>query len=259
MSLVMQSCESVRGRLHAFLDGELVAADHALVKLHLDDCGVCGAELDDYRALGGVLRAGVASTPVPVQALSDMTGRVVSLTSAEARLSLRSRLTHAFGDMRFVFAGAGSFAATLACALSLAGILEASSRSRSDSLASLMARIAAPRGTTQNPYSVDPRLLPPIPRPGSLVMPAVLVDDVAYAVPDEQYAFAGVLTSDGRVAGIEMLRGGAIDARDPRAMELLHSIHDSRFTPARLKDGRPVAVSFVWVHSDVTIKPIKSL
>lgn len=259
MSMPPQTCDSIRGRLHAFLDGELRGADHALVKLHLDGCAGCGAELDDYRALGSVLRSRIDPTAVPVQALSDMASRVVSLTAAEARQSLRSRLTHAFGDMRFVFAGAGSFAATFVCALSLAGLLEASSTSRSDSLASLMARIAAPRGTTQNPYSVDPRLLPPSPREGALVMPAVLVDDVAYTVPDEQYAFSGVLTSDGRIAGIQLLQGGAVDARDPRAMELLRSIHDSRFRPARLKDGRPVAVSFVWVHSDVTIKPIKSL
>lgn len=259
MSIALQTCDSIRGRLHAFLDGELAGAEHALVKLHLDDCAGCGAELEDYRALGSALRAGVEPAAVPVQALTEMTSRVVSLASAEARQSLRVRLVNAFGDMRFVFAGAGSFAATFACALSLAGILEASSTSRSDSLASLMTRIAAPRGSTQNPYSVDPRLLPPSPREDSLVMPAVLVDNVAYTVPDEQYAFSGVLTSDGRVAGIEMLRGGAVDARDPRAMELLRSIHDSRFRPARLKDGRPVAVSFVWVHSDVTIKPTKSL
>lgn len=259
MSIALPACTSVRARLHAFLDGELRGADHALVKLHLDGCSGCATELDQYRALGTMLRRGVNAGAVPLEALSDMTGRVVSLTSAEARQSLRARLTQAFGDMRFVFAGAGSFAATFMCALSLAGILEASSTSRSDSLASLMTRIAAPRGTTQNPYSVDPRLLPPSPREGELVMPAVLVDNVAYTVPDEQYAFSGVLTSDGRVAGIEMLRGSAVDARDPRAMELLRSIHDSRFKPARLKDGRPVAVSFVWVHSDVTIKPLKSL
>ena len=71
-------------------------------------------------------------------------------------------------------------------------------------------------------------------------MPAILVDDVQYAVPDEEYAFSGVLTSDGRVAGIEMLQSGAVI--DERAMELLRSIHDSRFQPARLKDGRAVAV-----------------
>jgi hypothetical protein len=250
------TCDVVRGRLHAFLDGELAAVDHAVTKLHLDGCESCGAELEDYRLLGSSLRAAVDPTAVPTQALTEMTSKVVSLTSAEARQSLRSRLSLAFADMRFVFAGAGSFAATFVCALTVAGLLEASGASRTDSLASLMARIAAPRGSTQNPYAVDPRVLPPSVHDGSLVMPAVLVDDVAYAVPDEQYAFSGVLTSDGRVAGIEMLQGGNID---PRAMELLRSIHDSRFEPARLKDGRPVAVTFVWVHSDVTIKPAKSL
>jgi hypothetical protein len=255
MSATLHSCAAVRGRLHAFLDGELPALEYAALKSHLEACAGCGAELDDYRELGRALRGGVDPAGVPIDALTRMTGRVVSLAAAEARQSLRSRLTVAFGDMRFVFAGAGSFAATFICALGLTGLLHASATSRSDSLASLMDRMAA-RGSTQNPYSADSALLPPSVHQGSLVMPAVLVDDVAYTVPDEQYAFSGVLTPDGRVAGIQMLQGGALD---PRAMELLRSIHDSRFEPARLKDGRPVAVSFVWVHSDVTIKPIKSL
>jgi hypothetical protein len=251
------SCARVRGRLHDLLDGELPAHEHAGVLAHLDACAACAAEIDDYRDLGHALRSGVDHAAVPTAALAAMTARVVTLTSAEARQSLRARMTHAFADMRFVFAGAGSFAATFACALGLAGMLEAASAVRSsDSLASVMERIAAPRGTTENPYSVDPRLVPPSVRRGSLVMPAVLVDDVLYDVPDEQYAFSGVLTSDGRIAGIEMLQGGAAD---PRAMELLRSIHDSRFEPARLTNGLPVAVTFVWVHSDVTIRPGKSL
>lgn len=251
------SCAAIRERLHALLDGELGPAEHARVLAHLDGCQACGAELEDYRAIGSGLRAGLAGTDVPMDALTEMTGKVVTLAAAEARQSLRSRLSAAFEDMRFVFAGAGSFAATFACAVGLTGILQAASVSRTDSLASLMARISAPRGSTENPYSVDPRILPPTVQQGSLIMPAILVDDVPYAVPDEEYAFSGVLTSDGRVAGIEMLESGNLD---PRAVELLYSIHESRFKPARLKkDGRAVAVTFLWLHSDVTIKPQKSL
>lgn len=263
------SCARVHDRLHAFLDGELPPAGHAGVLAHVDTCAACAAALDDYRALGGVLRAAMGSRAVPASAavalealeaqgaLEAITSRVVTLTAAEARQSLRARLAHAFEDMRFVFAGAGSFAATFLCAVGLAVVLQASSVSNSESLASQMERMAAPRGSITNPFSVDPRLLRPTVQKGSLVMPAILVDDVPYAVPDEEYAFSGVLTSDGRVAGIEMLQSGAVI--DQRAMELLRSIHDSRFQPARLKDGRAVAVSFVWLHSDVTIKPGKSL
>ena len=250
---IRTTCATARERMHAFIDGELPAADHAAVMAHIDDCAACATEADDYRALGGVLRGSVDATAYPGEHLSAMTAKVVSLAAAEARQSLRVRLAEAFGDMRFVFAGAGSFAATFAIAVGLAAVLQASSVSRTDSLASMLERMSAPRGTTQNPFSVDPRILPPRVQQDALAMPAILVDDVPYALPDEEYAFSGVLTSDGRVAGIEMLQsGGTID---PRALELLHSIHESRFNPARLKDGRPVAVSFVWLHSDVTIKP----
>lgn len=254
------SCARLRDRLHAFLDRELAPADHAGVLAHLDACASCAAALDDYRGLGGALRAAMDSRAVSASAaveLEALTSRVVTLTAAEARQSLRARLTDAFADMRFVFAGAGSFAATFLCAAGLAVILQASSVWNSESLASQMERMAAPRGSITNPFSVDPRLLRPTVQEGSLVMPAILVDDVPYPVPDEEYAFSGVLTSEGRVAGIEMLQSGAVI--DERAMELLRSIHDSRFQPARLKDGRAVAVSFVWLHSDVTIKPGKSL
>ena len=254
---IRTTCASARERMHAFIDGELPAAEHAAVLVHIDNCASCAADIEDYRSLGGLLRTSVDTTALPVDELSEMTAKVVSLTAAEARQSLRVRLTDAFGDMRFVFAGAGSFAATFAIAVSLAAILQAQAVSSTDSLASVLDRMSAPRGSTQNPYSVDPRILPPHVQQDALAMPAILVDDVPYAVPDEEYAFSGVLTPDGRVAGIEMLqRGGKID---PRALELLYSIHESRFKPARLKDGRAVAVSFVWLHSDVTIKPKSSL
>jgi hypothetical protein len=254
------SCARVRDRLHALLDGELPAAEHALARTHLADCEACGAALDDYRALGDALRAGFDRRAVPsdaLAALEAMTSRVVSLTAAEARQSLGARLGRAFEDMRFVFAGAGSFAATFLCTVGLAVVLQAASISNAESLAAQMDRMGAPRGSTQNPFSVDPRLLPPVVRQDSLIMPGVLVDDVPYLLPDEQYAFSGVLTSEGRVAGIGMLQSGAVI--DERAMELLRSIHESRFEPARLRDGRAVAVSFVWLHSDVTIRAGKSL
>lgn len=249
-------CRSVRPRLQAFLDNELPVSAYAAVRKHLDVCVACGAELEDYRALGRALRSGVDATAVPTEALAEMASRVVSLTSAETRFSVRMRLLVAFEDMRFVFAGAGAFVATLACALALGGILHAASRENADSLAGLMARMSA-RGTTQNPFSVDPRLLPPTLDEDSLVMPVVLIDNVPYGVRDEDYAFSAVVTPDGRVAGVEMLSGS--DAYDARSLELLRSIHGARLAPARLKDGRRVAVSFVWIHSDLTIKPNKTL
>lgn len=251
------TCAGIQERLHAFLDGELPGGQHADVRTHVALCEPCRTELDDYRAVAAMLRARADADVCPEAEVSRIASRVVSLTAVEARQSVRVRLAHAFADMRFVFAGAGSFAATFLCAIGLAAVLQASSVSRSDSLASMMERMSAPRGSTQNPFSVDPRILPPSVQKGSLVMPAILVDDVPYAVPDEEYAFSGVLTPDGRVAGIEMLQSGT--TIDPRALELLYSIHESRFKPARLKDGRAVAVSFVWIHSDVTIKPGKSL
>jgi hypothetical protein len=185
-----------------------------------------------------------------------MAGRVVSLTTAETRQSLRSRVALAFEDMRYVLACSGALVSTLLCSVALGGILHAASDERPDSLASLMARMSA-RGTTENPFSVDPRILPPKLFEYSLMMPVVLVDNVPYGVSDEEYAFNAVVTPDGRVAGVELMEGATVIG--PRALELLRSIHGARLVPARLKDGRRVAVSFVWLHSDVTIKPNKTL
>lgn len=255
MSAVIMTCDDVRDHLQALLDDELPVADYAPVRAHVGGCARCSADLDEYRAIGRALRASVDPTSVPTDALALMAGRVVSLTSAEARQSLRARVSGAFEDMRYVLACGGALAATLVCAVGLGFILNGATYGNEQSLAALMARMSE-RGTTENPFSVDPRILPPTLFEGALVMPVVLVDDVPYSVRDDDYAFQAVVTPDGHVAGVEMLSGRSID---PRALELLRSIHGSRLEPARLKDGRRVAVSFVWLHSDVTIKPNKSL
>jgi len=249
-------CAAVRDRLQALLDDELPIGEFAAVRTHLDACVACGAELEDYRAVGRALRGSVDVTAVPSEALALMAGRVVSLTTAETKESLRARVSVAFEDMRYVLAGTGALVATLLCAVTLGGILHAASDGRADSLASLMDRMAT-RGTTENPFSVDPRILPPTLFEHSLMMPVVLVDNVPYGVSDEDYAFNAVVTSDGHVAGVELLSGTTVIG--PRALELLRSIHGARLAPARLKDGRRVAVSFVWLHTDVTIKPNKTL
>ena len=254
-TVTVMTCGDVRERVQALLDDELAIGDYASVTAHLDTCAGCASDLDDYRAVGRALRASVDPTSVPTDALALMASRVVSLTSAEARQSLRARVSVAFEDMRFVLACGGALAATLLCGVALAGILNGATYGNAQSLAALMARMSE-RGTTENPFSVDPRILPPTLFEGSLVMPVVLVDNVPYGVRDDDYAFQAVVTPDGRVAGVEMLSGRVID---PRALELLRSIHGARLAPARLKDGRRVAVSFVWLHSDVTIKPNKSL
>lgn len=246
-------CHAVRERLHALLDDELAPAEYGAVHRHLDGCAACGEALEDLRAVGRALRLRVDATAVPTEALAAMAGRVVSLTAAEARQSLRAQLGVAFEDMRYVLAFGGALAATLICGAALAVILQGATAGNADSLASLMERMAA-RGTTQNPFSGDPRILPPSLFQNSLVMPVVLVDNVAYGVRDEDYAFRAVITPEGTVAGVELLSGRP--GADPRALELLRSIHAARLAPARFRDGRSVAVSYVWLHSDVTIKPI---
>lgn len=255
MSAGIMTCDGVRDRLQALLDGELSVADHAPVLAHIEACARCSADLDEYRAVGRALRASVDATAVPTDALALMSSRVVSLTSAEARQSVRARMSGAFEDMRYVLACGGALAATLVCAVGLGFILNGATYGNTQSLAALMSRMSE-RGTTENPFSVDPRILPPTLYEGSMVMPVVLVDDIPYGVRDDDYAFQAVVTPDGHVAGVEMLSGRSID---PRALELLRSIHGARLAPARLRDGRRVAVSFVWLHSDVTIKPNKSL
>ena len=251
MSAGAMTCHAVSDRLQALLDDELAVGELLAVRTHLDECVVCGAELEDYRAIGRAMRSSIDATAVPTEALALMAGRVISLTTAETRESLRSRVSVAFEDMRYVLAGGGAVAATLLCAFALGGILHAASE-REDSLASLMTRMSA-RGTTENPFSVDPRILPPTLFDHSLMMPVVMVDNVPYGVIDEDYAFNAVVTPEGRVAGVELLSGTTTIG--PRALELLRSIHGARLEPARFRDGRRVAVSFVWLHSDVTIKP----
>lgn len=53
----MTACETIRGRLEAYLDGELPAGDAAAVTEHVKSCAVCGGELAELRKLEALLTA----------------------------------------------------------------------------------------------------------------------------------------------------------------------------------------------------------
>ena len=57
------TCEQVRDRLSAWLDGEAPAAEAAVLEAHLDGCAACRAELARLEALDEAL--GGLAVPVP--------------------------------------------------------------------------------------------------------------------------------------------------------------------------------------------------
>ena len=50
------NCRQVRALVHQFLDGELPARDHHLVRAHLEACVVCGIEATTIEAVIDMLR-----------------------------------------------------------------------------------------------------------------------------------------------------------------------------------------------------------
>ncbi|MEM9033213.1 MAG: zf-HC2 domain-containing protein [Actinomycetota bacterium] len=53
--------------LTGYLDGELTQADQQRVRLHLEDCAACRAELDEMRELAEATRGSAFTVPVDLQ------------------------------------------------------------------------------------------------------------------------------------------------------------------------------------------------
>lgn len=53
----MRSCENIRGRIGAWLDGELSAADAEAARIHVNACSVCGEERRQLEHLDSSLHA----------------------------------------------------------------------------------------------------------------------------------------------------------------------------------------------------------
>ncbi len=239
-------CRRVGRLLAAYHDGELDMGTQVAVQSHLRRCPSCLAERRSLTEVGETLRE-ASALRVP-----DDGGRVersvMGRLQAERQASWHGRLNRVFEDLHLVWAAAGATAATVLIVCAVVASLALSLREQPLSMAALIGALASP-GSDRTPVSVDGRML--LPRSD----PQALMGAVQVGSDDAVFALAAVVTREGHVRNVELLRPdpSALPVEDREILELLNVVSQARFEPA-MSGGAPVAVNLVWLVAHTTVR-----
>lgn len=243
--MTLMTCAAVQRRLQAFHDRELQVADLIAIEGHLHDCPPCARDLNDLQSVGNALR--VAAAPAPPDDWTGVRSGVISRMRAEAHESWTARARRAFDDLHLIWIGLASTAATCLCAGAVLSMLHFASPDRQDSLAAVIAVMAAPSGSDLNPARLDGRIqAPSVPENG--IVYATLersVMDGDLVVP-----LSAIVTREGRLSGLELLNKRQ-DGRE--VTTIVEALSRGRLEPAQF-GGSPVAVNLVWLVAHTTVK-----
>jgi len=243
--MMLMSCAVVRRRLPAFYDRELPVSELIAIETHIGGCPPCHRELRDLQTIGDALRL-VAPSPA-----DDWTGvqpGVISRMKAERNESWPARAARMFDDLHLVWIGMASTTATFLCAATVLSMLHfAPQERRQDSLAAVIAVMAAPYGSDVNPFRFDSRIqVPTVPDSGQVYE---ALENRA-SDEDSEVAFAASVSREGRVSGLEVL-GNAADLR--QMDDLLQGLTRGQLEPAQF-EGAPVAANLVWLVANTTVR-----
>ena len=231
------TCAAVRRRLAAFYDRELPVGEMIAFEGHIKDCPPCAGELAELSDIGNLLRASAA--PTPADEWAGLAPGVVSRMCAENHESWRARIGRVFEDMHLVWIALGT--------------LQFASPERHDSMAAVIAVMAAPSGSDLNPARLDGRYqFPRVPQDGVVqraLENTALADGLSET--DTMLAVSAVVTREGRVSDLLVL---ANDRHGRQVSSILDAISQTRLQSAELA-GSPVAVNLVWLLAQTTVKP----
>lgn len=241
--MMLVPCEGVRQHLEAFHDGELPIETQVAVRAHLDDCAGCAYEADALRRLSDVLR----DVPPPrASAPPDgWAANVLAQVHVERQLSWHTWLAHVFDDMHLVWPAIGATAAVVVCLLASAGVMQATTIQRPDSLAGIIGYLASP-GSNVNPARMDEFTMVPRRHASS---------DWPLAGEDAVLALSAVVTREGRIQRIDVLaaeQARALKVKPEVVLAMIEAASRAQFEPART-GGAPIAVSMVWLLAHTTV------
>jgi hypothetical protein len=245
------TCAKTRRRIHAFHDGELSVPEQIAVASHLEWCDECAAAFEDMQNVRAVLRSVLPGrTALSPDEQHIFPAAVVNRMKAERSASWPVRLQLMFEDAHLVYAGAAAAFAALVCVVVMLGMMRfATSTPRPDSLAALL-------------NVLTPGSNPVVPR-ASVQMPKPL--DQAFSTSsgvtgdeDAVFTLAAVVTREGRVANLELLRetgDDVVPGTDEAKVvaNLLDAVSRARFEPGSVA-GLPVAVNMVWLVAHTTVR-----
>jgi hypothetical protein len=245
--MTVLTCSAVRQILAAFHDNELAFENRIAVQSHLNDCWDCRQLLRGFEEVRDAVRLSAAS--VPQDEWTGLQPGVIGRMRAEAHESWPARMARLFDDMHLVWIGLASTVATFICGVIVLGMMHLASPERDDSLAAIIAVMAAPAGSDLNPVSLslDGRIqAPTVPQNG--FVKATL--EQSGSGREMMLAFSAVITREGRISGLEVL-GKDHDRR--QVAQLLDAISRGRLEPARF-GADPIAVNLVWFVEHMTVK-----
>ena len=243
--MMLLTCAAVQRRLPAFYDSELPIAEQIAIETHLHDCPPCARDLRELQELGLAVRE--ASAPAPPDDWTGVRSGVISRMRAEAHESWTAKARRAFDDLHLVWIALGSTAATCLCAGTVLSMLHFASPERQDSLAAVIAVMAAPSGSDLNPARLDGRIQAPSVPENGLVYATLerSMMDGDLVVP-----LSAIVTREGRVSGLELLNKWQ-DGRE--VTTIVEALSRGRLEPAQF-GGSPVAVNLVWLVAHTTVK-----
>jgi hypothetical protein len=195
------TCTATRRRLNAFHDRELPISEQIAVSAHLEWCDDCAAALADMRDVGLALQAGSHGRAVMTnEEAAVFTAVIVSRMKAERQASIGTRVQMLFEDMHFIYAGLGATGATLVCIVIMLGMMRFATNERPDSLAAIVTVLATP---LECEPGVDPSASACHERWTGRFQRANET-----AEQDAVFTLESMVTRQGRLASLELLRGG---------------------------------------------------
>jgi hypothetical protein len=242
------TCKIARQLLEAYHDEELSVGEQIAVGVHLGCCESCARAFEELRQIHRELRgAAQARFALSLDEAAVLESSIVKRAEVEATVAFRTRVRELFDDMHLVYAALSAAVATLVFATIMFGTLRLATTGHPGSLGAIVNLLSSP-GSNENPVSIY----------GRVQLPRVL--DVAAtrtaAEDDAVFAFASVVTREGRISGLELLhaRGGKWVGEAGRIEGVMDAVSQVRFEPA-VSDGTPVAVNMVWLVANTTVRP----
>jgi anti-sigma factor RsiW len=258
----VMSCHGARRRLSAFHDGELPTREQVEVEAHLRTCAGCAREAAGRNGLGDELRTRAARMAVAFEGEMDgLQSGIVSRLRVEREESVPAQVGRMFEDMRLGFAALGSTAASFVSLLAVVGILNFGPQSeRPDSLAGVMQGMGGSAATVDVRDLVGQQIGVPSPQDReamsakTIVGPLASASETQMSEEDTVFALAAVVTRQGRIASLEVVRSDQQGSRDrEQILRLLDQVSRARLEPATV-GGAPVAARRVWVMAHTTVR-----
>ena len=253
-------CRTVRSWVSAAHDDELSVERQVAMDSHLASCAACRRAQDELTVLGVALKRGAAEHRPDDTAFAGLATEVLARLPFERGARLRRRVREVVEEGHGLWIMGGALAATVA--VTVLAVLSLATPVHPRSLSSILQASVA-LGSNANPLSLAKGVTWAGPAKGRFayaiqLLPRVSADARAAAMliqplPPlllENLALTAVVTREGQLASVEILREGAPDADLARAVSRLAS--GVRFLPARA-GGAPVAVNVVWLLERTTV------